>query len=185
MVKIDLDKKYTVEEYLALEAQSELRHEFFYGNLYEMPGNTIFHERMVKSLIKILEMIIHTLGFEVFSKDIKVKTPEGDVFFYPDLVLVPTIDQQGDSYVAKNPLLIIEVLSDSTRRYDSTDKFIQYSKIDSLHYYLLVEPEKQVVFFYEKADDGDWIAKTYTKDDEEIKLPLLNANIRIGDIYAK
>ncbi len=185
MVKIDLEKTYTVEEYLALEAKSESRHEFYYGNLYDMPGNTIFHERMVKSLLKILELIISDMGFEVFSKDIKVKTPEGNVFFYPDLILVPIIDQQGNSYVANNPLLIFEVLSDSTRRYDSADKFIQYRKIESLQYYLLVEPEKKVVIFYEKVSDGDWVAKTYTENEEEVKLPLLNATIRIGDIYSK
>ncbi len=183
MVKIDLEKIYTVEEYLALEAQSELRHEFFHGNLIEMPENTIFHERMAKSLLRILEMIISDLGFEVFSKDIKVKTPEGNVFFYPDLVLVPINDQQGASYIANNPLLIIEVLSDSTRRYDSTDKFIQYRKIESLEYYLLVEPEKRVVIFYEKAADGDWVAKTYTEPEETVKLPLLNATISLADIY--
>lgn len=185
MVKIDLDKTYSVEEYLAIEAKSESRHEFFYGNLIEMPGNTIFHERMVKSLLRILEFIISDLEFEVFSKDIKVKTPDGNVFFYPDLVMVPISAQQGNSYFANNPMLIIEVLSDSTRRYDSTDKFIQYIKIESLQYYLLVEPEKQVVIFYEKAADGDWVAKTYTENEEEVKLPKLNATLRIGDIYAK
>jgi Uma2 family endonuclease len=183
MVKIDLEKTYTVEEYLALEAQSELRHEFFYGNLYELPGNTIFIERMVKSLFKILNSKVSESEFEIFTKNIKIQMPDRDAFFYPDLVLVPQKEQVGTSFFGINPILILELQSDSTRYFNFIDKFIQYRKLDSLQYYLLVEPEKQVVFFYEKAADGDWVAKTYTENDEEVKLPLLNATLRIGDIY--
>jgi Uma2 family endonuclease len=148
-----------------------------------MPGNTILHERLIKILFKILEEIISGFDFEIYSKDIKVSTPDGNAIFYPDIVLVPLREQDAYSYVAINPILIIEVLSDSTRRYDSTDKFIQYRKIDSLQYYLLVEPEKKVVIFYEKAKDGNWVGKTFTEDAEEVKLPLLNASLKLGDIY--
>lgn len=185
MVKIDLEKTYTVEEYLALEAQSESRHEFFYGNLYEMPGTSFLHNQICMLLWMIFRNQLPSNMYSIDTESVKVKIPGEDVFLYPDVFISKIIENPETTFVLNDPVFIADVLSDSTRRYDSTDKFIQYRKIESLQYYLLVEPEKQVVFFYEKAADGDWIAKTYTENEEEVKLPLLNASIRIGDIYGK
>jgi len=75
------------------------------------------------------------------------------------------------------------VLSDSTRKYDLTDKFIQYQKISSLQYYLAVEPQKQLVIFYEKDGTNNWLAKTYTALDETVQLPKLDASFALSDIY--
>jgi Uma2 family endonuclease len=185
MVKIDLEKTYTVEEYLALEAQSEIRHEFFYGNLIEMPGASFLHNQMCMLLWMIFRNKLPKELYSVGSESVKIKIPEEDVFLYPDVFVSKFISNPKVTFVVSDPILIAEVLSDSTRRYDSTDKFIQYRKIDSLQYYLLVEPEKQVVIFYEKAPDGDWVAKTYTENEEVVNLPKLNAFIRIGDVYGK
>jgi Uma2 family endonuclease len=185
MVKIDLKKTYTVEEYLELEAKSESRHEFYYGNLFEMPGTTILHNELCIALLLILKSKLSKQEYRVLVESVKVRVKQEDVFLYPDVVVAPLSENPETGYILSQPILIAEVLSDSTRRYDSTDKFIQYRKIESLQYYLLVEPEKQVVIFYEKAPDGDWVSKTYTENEEEVKLPLLNATIRIGDIYGK
>jgi Uma2 family endonuclease len=185
MGKIDLEKTYTVEEYLELEAKSELRHEFFYGNLFEMPGTTFLHNQICMLLWMIFRTQLSKDTYSIGTESVKVQIQGEDVYLYPDVFVSNAIANPESTFVIKDPVLIAEVLSDSTRRYDSTDKFIQYSKIESLQYYLLVEPEKQVVIFYEKAADGDWLAKTYTENEEEVKLPLLNASLRLGDIYGK
>jgi Uma2 family endonuclease len=183
MVKIDLEKTYSVEEYLALEAQSELRHDFFYGNLYELPGSTILHNEICIILWKLLRNRLAKNTYSVGGISVKVKIQGEDIFLYPDVFVCEVIANPGETIIVDNPLLIIEVQSDSTRLFNFTDKFIQFRKIDSLQYYLLVEPEKQVVIFYEKAMDGDWVAKTYTEPEETVKLPLLNASISLADIY--
>jgi Uma2 family endonuclease len=185
MMKVDLEKTYTVEEYLALEAQSELRHEFFYGNLYEMPGTTILHNELCIALLLLLKSKLSKQDYKILIESVKVRVNDENVFLYPDVVVASVLNNAENSYILSQPIFISEVLSDSTRRYDSTDKFILYRKIDSLQYYLLVEPEKQVVIFYERTVDGEWESKTYTENEEEIKLPLLNASIRVGDIYGK
>jgi Uma2 family endonuclease len=76
------------------------------------------------------------------------------------------------------------VLSDSTRKYDFTDSFIQYQKISSLRYYLLVEPEKLVVIFYEKDDNGEWAESTFTEMEEIISFPVLQSQLTLADIYS-
>jgi Uma2 family endonuclease len=185
MVKIDLEKTYTVEEYFELEAKSESRHEFFYGNLFEMPGTTFLHNQICMLLWMIFRNQLSREAYSIGTESVKVKIEAEDIFLYPDVFICKIIANPETTIVINDPVLIAEVLSDSTRRYDSTDKFIQYRKIESLQYYLLVEPEKQVVIFYEKAADGDWVSKTYTENEEEVKLTFLNATIRIGDIYGK
>ncbi len=185
MIQVDLDKQYTVEEYLKLETQATLRHEFYYGNLFEMPGTTILNNKLCIALLLILKSQLSKEVYEILMESVKVRINNEDIFLYPDIMVALAADTSKDAYVVKSPILIAEVLSDSTRRYDSTDKFIQYRKIESLQYYLLVEPEKQIVHFYAKAEDGDWIAKPFTDDDEVVHLPVLNAKIRLGDIYGK
>jgi Uma2 family endonuclease len=90
--------------------------------------------------------------------------------------------QSLKEYIVHQPILIAEVLSDSTRKYNSTEKFIQYQKISSLRYYLLVEPEKHVVIFYEKDDNGEWAGRTFTEMDEVISLPVLESQLLLADI---
>jgi Uma2 family endonuclease len=77
-------------------------------------------------------------------------------------------------------LLIAEVLS----KHDLTDKFILYQKISSLQYYLATEPEKHVVLFYEKMEDDELMAKTFTSLDETIPLAALDSTISLKEIYA-
>jgi Uma2 family endonuclease len=183
MVKVDAEKVYTVEEYFAMEEQSEMRHEYYYGNLYDMPGTSILHNELCQMIWMLLRQQIAYEKFSIATESVKVQISNEEIFLYPDIVVGQKASNPGSTYLLKNPILIAEVLSDSTRRYDSTDKFIQYRKIDSLQYYLLVEPEKKVVIFYEKANDGDWVGKTFTEDAEEVKLPQLNASLKLGEIY--
>ena len=183
MVKVDLAKTYTVEEYLTLEAKSESRHEFYSGKIFEMPGNTILHNQICINLWMNFRNQLPRDAYSIGTETVKVKIKGENIFLYPDVFICKIIAYPETTIVINDPVLIAEVMSDSSRRYDCTDKFIQYRKIDSLIYYLMIEPEKQVVFFYEKTADGDWIAKTYTENEEVVKFPLLNATIGIGDIY--
>jgi Uma2 family endonuclease len=108
-----------------------------------------------------------------------VKTPSDD-YFYPDLAVCYS---KIEKHFTEQPLLIAEVLSDVTRRYDLTDKFIQYQKIQTLEYYLCIEPEQTVIVFYYKQDNGEWLAETYTKEQQQISFPKLNISLSVTGIY--
>lgn len=179
MKVIELENKMSEEEYFLFEEKQELRHELINGNLYEISGVSIFRNDVVLNFYALLRSLIGGSEWKITVESFKIKTVEGD-FFYPDIsVSYPNVER----YYSEKSILIVEVLSDSTRKFDLTDKFIQYQKIDTLQYYLCVEPEQQVVIFYFKQDDGEWMTETFTKDEQVISLPKLNISFTVKDIY--
>ena len=93
--------------------------------------------------------------------------------------------QNFKRYFTTEPILLIEILSETTRKFDLTDKFIQYQKIPTLQYYLCVEPEQQVIIFYFKNDIGEWMTETFTKNESIINLPALNISFTVQAVYNK
>lgn len=170
-------------EYLEREKSSVLKHEFFFGKLIDMPGNTKSHELIKKQLSRILDNLLGITGFVTYTSDIKVSSEDGNIYFYPDVVLVKQEDQSKDEYVAIKPVLVVEVLSDSTRTYDTVDKYIQYRNIPTLQYYMLVEPDTMLITCLSKQKDGTWLSNIYTKPEAILPLEKLNISIRIGDVY--
>ena len=179
---VDIDKKFSNdEEYFAFEEGSELKHELINGNLYEMSGSSKYHNKLERFIANFLEGLVNKNEYEVFIEGFKVKTPNGN-FFYPDVIICAN---NSDRYFTTEPILIVEILSETTRRFDLTDKFIQYQKIPSLKYYVCIEPEQQVVIFYFKNDNEEWMTETFTKDESIIDLSALDISFSVKDIYSK
>ncbi len=174
----------SVEDYFKSEEVSEVKHEFYYGKLFEMPGAPILHNNLCLRFFLLFFTKLQKAGFQVNIENVKVKIENEEIYLYPDVIVTKEKLETMNDYFVQQPVLLAEVLSDSTRKYDSTDKFIQYQKIVSLRYYLLVEPEKQVVIFYEKDDKGEWSAKTFTELSEVLSFPVLETEISLGDIYS-
>jgi Uma2 family endonuclease len=174
---------YTLEDYLKLEETGEVKHEFYYGKLFEMPGAAVLHNNICLKLFLALYNKLNGLGYQVNVENVKVKIENEEIYLYPDILVTREAFKTMKDYIVHQPVLIAEVLSDSTRKYDSTDKFIQYQKISTLRYYLLVEPEKHVVIFYEKDESGEWSGKTFTEMDEVISLPFFQTQLTLGAIY--
>lgn len=181
MKEIILDKPFaSEEEYFLFEEKSELKHEYVNSTLFEMSGASIEHNFVVINLLLLLKPIAVSKNKQLNIDGYKVRTPEGN-FFYPDIVLS---EPKGHKYYTDKPVLIIEVLSDSTRSYDLSDKFIQYRKCSTLQYYMCIEPEKKVIYFYHRTEKNEWVVEeAYTDDDALIDLPSLNASLAVKDIY--
>ncbi len=176
---IELKEKLSDEEYFLFEEKSELRHELLNGNLYEMSGISIFHNDIVISFFSLLRNLLKGTTWKLTVENFRVRTPDGN-YFIPDIsVCYPEVQK----YFSDKPVLIVEVLSDKTRKFNLTDKFIQYQKISTLQYYLCVEPEQQVVIFYHKQEDDEWMTETFTKDEQEVRLQKLNISFTVKDIY--
>jgi len=181
MKEIILDKPFLSEnEYFLFEEKSELKHEYINSTLFEMSGASMDHNFIVINLLFLLKPAAKNKGKQTNIDGYKVRTPDGN-FFYPDLVIS---EPKGEKYYTEKPILIVEVLSNSTRLYNLSDKFIQYRKCNTLEYYLCVEPEKKVVYFFRREDNNEWIAEEpYTDDEAIVSLPSLNTSLALKDIY--
>lgn len=182
MKLVETNKKFANdEEYFLYEEGSELKHELINGNLYEMSGVSKFHNRMSRIITILLTNLIKGDQWEIYFEGFKVKVPNGN-YFYPDVFVC---NAGANKYFTDEPILIIEVLSETTRKFDLTDKFIQYQKIPTLQYYLCVEPEQQVIIFYFKTESGEWMTETFTKDESIINLPAFDIFFPVKDVYKK
>jgi Uma2 family endonuclease len=169
-----------MEAYLAFEEKSEVRHEYYFENLIEMAGASFLHNLISGNLFFILKMLLKDKPEHIFMESFKTFIKEENIFFYPDVMIsLPELHE----YYSTQPVLIAEVLSESTRKFDMVDKFIQYQKLDTLQYYLLVEPDKHLVILYKKEVNQDWQSNTYTSIADVIELPKLNISIALKDIY--
>ncbi|HUZ58610.1 MAG TPA: Uma2 family endonuclease [Hanamia sp.] len=185
MESLEIHKTYSVPEYFSLEESGDVRHEFINGNLIEMSGASREHHKICKNLLRILEDLLIDKGYEVYIENMKIKIPNENQYFYPDIFITKEKQTDENKYVQFEPELIVEVLSETTRVRDMTDKFIQYRKIETLNYYLLVEPEKFLVLLNFKSEKGEWEMVSFTQKDEIISLPNLNISLKMADIYKK
>lgn len=126
------------EDYLAGELVSGIKHEYIDGEVYAMTGTSINHNRIIGSLFAGLHLHLANTPCDVFTTDIKVKAQNN--FFYPDLI-VDCQNLNGDAYFTEAPLIIVEVLSKSTRKLDQTLKRLAYQSLSSLQEYVLIEQD--------------------------------------------
>jgi Uma2 family endonuclease len=170
----------SIEAYLAFEEKSEVRHEYYFENLIEMSGTTYKHNDLVFYLTAFFRFNLQKNAYRISSEQVKLFIASENVFFYPDVMIA--LPEQHE-YYSTQPVLIAEVLSESTRNFDMIDKFIQYKKLETLRYYFLVEPVKHLVIVHKKTVDNDWRTDTYTSITDTIDLPTLQINIALKDIY--
>jgi Uma2 family endonuclease len=175
------EKIYTVEEYFELERNSEVKHEFVEGQLIEMPGEKRIANRVAGSIYALLLQLLNHKVFEVYIQDVKLSTVKNKRYRYPDVMVVPVVDDEDDDMVHQ-AVLIAEVLSPSTEKTDRNDKLKEYSKIPSVQYYLLVSQEETVIELY-KRNGNIFEYSFFTERIDIIDLPFFDIKLTLEDIY--
>jgi Uma2 family endonuclease len=175
------------EEYLAIERKAEYKSEYINGQMYAMAGGTPEHNLVAGNALTALNIALRERPCLVFNSDMKVRVPSSMKFHYPDAAVVCDkpcyADDERD--VLLNPLLVVEVLSESTSAYDRGKKFQYYQELESFREYLLVAQDEPVVERFVKQPDGNWLYSKVAGLDQNIELVTLNCSLRLGDIYAK
>jgi Uma2 family endonuclease len=174
----------TEEEYIRMELKSEIRHELINETLIAMPGDSPIHNYICQNFLILFRMLLKNSAYKVFMEDVKLKIPEEKKYFYPDIFLTKEVFNPSKDYILHQAALIVEVLSPSTRLFDTVDKFIEYKKIPSLQYYLLAEPEKQYINCFSKTKEGLWESHIYTELSETIELNAIeDISLSLQNIY--
>lgn len=167
------------EEYLAGELVSEIKHEYIDGEVYAMTGTSLNHNRIIGNLYAELRAHLDNMPCEIFTSDIKVKAQNN--FFYPDLI-VDCANNDGDVYVTESPLIIVEVLSKTTRKLDQTLKRVAYQSLPSLQEYVLVEQDFVDIEVCRR--NNYWQPEHYYLGDQ-IYLETVDLHLPVEAIYAR
>lgn len=178
-----LNRTFTVDEYIQHELIAERRSEFINGQLFEMPGEKDINNKIALRLAFLLMKFLETQGFEVFAHDVKVKVFGENKYYYPDVFVTREARTETNQYIKFEPVLIVEVVSESSQVSDYVDKYIDYTKIPSLLYYVIVEPETTLITVYKKNEKAEWITSKYTKPQDLVKLDLLDISFELKQVY--
>jgi Uma2 family endonuclease len=186
-------KIYTAEEYLALEVESETRHEFRNGEILPMAGGTPAHNEIAGDLTGLLKAALKGQPYSVFVADQRLAIPLGaaalpgdpHLYTYPDVMVVPRplALHPGRKDTVTSPILIAEVLSDSTEAYDRDQKFAAYRSIPTFREYLLIDQDRLHVEHYIKQRPNQWLFSEYDGQDGRFALASIPVEIALADLY--
>ncbi len=182
-----LKTKLTPEEYLEFERKSEERHEYFDGEIFAMSGAKRNHNKIVGNLSGLIWQHLKGKDCEFYPTDMRVFVPETGLYTYPDLVVVCGEPKFKDDVfdTLLNPVLLIEVLSESTESYDRGKKFQHYRSIESLQEYVLVSQDEARIEKYVKQGDGFWILSEAVGLESEIEFSSIECGIALSEVYDK
>ena len=184
-----LKRKFSIEEYLLFEEQAEQRHEYHNGNVIPMSGGTIEHNQIAANMMAEIKIALRNQKRSclVTTSDMKIWLETTQRFVYPDVSIIceaPKFYQNRRDAIT-NPLLLVEVLSESTEAYDRGKKFEHYSLLPSFREYVLVnqyEPTLEI-FFRDHDRPDDWLYHRETGLDSVICFKSIDCHIALKEIY--
>lgn len=173
------------EEYLAFEKNSEIKHEFFNGEMFAMTGASLNHNRISRNIERELGVLLKGSSCENLSGDMRVKIQAKEQYMYPDIVIACDdilLEKIDGVETLLNPIVIIEILSDSTEAYDRGKKFSSYRLISTLQEYILVSQNHCQVEKFIRGDDS-WRYFSYEDMNQSITIDSVDAELLLSDIY--
>jgi Uma2 family endonuclease len=181
------NERFTATEYLSMDRNSSVKHEFAFGEIYAMGGASARHVEIVGNLVRELGNQLRQRPCRVYATDLRLCVDASHRYTYPDLAVVchepRFLDDELDTLL--NPDVIVEVHSESTRNYDRGDKFQQYRGITSFREYLLVDQAKTHVEWYSKQSDGTWSLWETDSLDDVIRLDSIGVTLPVSEICLK
>jgi Uma2 family endonuclease len=177
--------KMTIEEYLQFEKASDTKHEYYRGEVFAMSGAKPLHNVIAKNLMRDIATALRGKPCQPYGSDMRINIPENTLFTYPDISIIcgDIIPSEYDEDTATQPIVVIEILSKSTRDYDRMGKFKLYRDIPALKEYILVDSESINIEAFRINNNNHWELEEYKTVSGELALPSVQVNIPIADIY--
>ena len=183
------EQQYTLEEYLQLEKKSEFKNEFWDGRIVGMAGGTPTHGKIANNVGTAInnELDKSNRNCAAYNSDVKVFIADFNRSVYPDCMVICGEEEfhAKSKAIVTNPCLIIEVLSESTKAYDSSGKFECYRSIPVFKEYVLVWQTIPKVQSWYKEADNLWRISSAFGLDKTIPLYSIGGDIALKDIYKR
>ena len=175
------------EEYLEVERRAERKSEYFEGRMYAMSGASRPHVLIVGNLGRELGNQLEAVPCEIYTTDMRLRVAPNGLYSYPDVMVACGEPQFADDQIDTllNPLLIVEVLSDSTQNYDRGRKFDQYRMLPSLREYLLVAQDAPRIEQWTRQPDDNWLLSEISSMVASIQLASIDCLLPLAKIYNK
>jgi Uma2 family endonuclease len=178
-------KKYTLEEYFELDKNAEGNFEYYNGEIFEMSGVSPKHATIEMNLAEIISPQSRNKGCRAFPANLRIGVPALPTYRYPDLSVVcgeAVFEEIGGLQCLVNPVLIVEVLSESTASYDQGEKFRLYKSIETFREYLLVSQDEKIITHYLKHNDRFWLQSDYFAG-ESLHITSLDFELAVDELY--
>jgi Uma2 family endonuclease len=196
-MEIDLDEgkgddvgpdgwEHSVADYVWIEEHSDLvKHEFDNGQIRAMSGGTIKHARLAMAFVMQLAPQLANKPCMVASSDSRVRIKSAGLITYPDLSIMcaSEVMDDEDALAQTNPLVVIEVTSKSSEKYDRGKKRIAYQQLESLREYVIVSQREKAIDVYTRAVDGTWPEPVRSGPGERARLHSIGCEIDIDKLY--
>ena len=178
---------YTPEEYLALEEAAEQKSEYRDGKIIPMTGGTVDHNQIAGNFYIALSIALRNRNYYSYIGDVRLWIPEKRIYTYPDVMVIAGQPEYYSNRrdTVTNPQVLIEVLLESTKAYDRSEKFQAYSTIASFQEYILVDQTKISIEQFSKTGIKQWAFRLYDEEDEAIEFTSIEAQILLADLYNK
>ena len=176
----------SIEKYLDKESLSAEKHEYYNGKIRKIPGSSYNHNKIAANIIIAFgqSFEINQLSFEVISSDQKVFIPKLNQVLYPDALVVYQKPEfwNGRKDILLNPILIVEVLSPTSEKYDRHDKFMSYKNIPTFMEYVMVRQDIKEVETWFREEPHLWRETTFS-DTGDVKLSSIGISISMEKVY--
>lgn len=169
------------EEYLRIERDNPVRHEYRRGSVYAMAGGTDNHDRIALNLLTLVNLYLGDSACRFHSGNVKVNYQD-EFYYYPDAFVTCDLRDRDDRYIKRYPKLIVEVLSTSTQAFDSNEKFEDYKQLESLEEYVLLSQIGQRVECRRRTAANTWETTVYGTGNR-VTLKSIDLEFEIAELY--
>ena len=177
----------TPAQYLATERAAEFRSEYVNGEIYAMSGGLLPHAQLMAQFSRELADALEHRPCLVTVADLRLQVTEAGAYLYPDVMVICDKPAYADGHrdMITNPSVVVEVLSESTERWDRGGKFVQYRQVASLREYVLVSQTEMRVEWFTRGSNGEWLYREAVGVDGVCRLQDLGIDLKLERVYRK
>lgn len=173
------------EVYFEMEESCEYKNEYWYGEIFAMSGASHHHNVIAVNVLTKLHSELSDTNCYVYGSDMKIQVAEDLHYVYPDISVacIPVQFAKNRKDIVANPIVIIEILSETTRDYDRGSKFTAYRNIPSLRDYILIDQYSVHVEYFHKNEYGKWVLDEYKNLDNSFIIKAIDVELSMKTIY--